>query len=300
MNVAIFIFDDIQILDFTGPMDVFSTKPQDFNTYTVGSSKKAITTYGGLSVNPSYSFENAPKPDLLIIPGGNVRAELEKEEVIRWIQETSRDAKHVLSICTGSFLIAKAGLLDGLTTTTYHRAIDRMKSFSSAYTVVADQRFVDNGKIWSSAGISSGIDASFQLISKIKGLGEAQDIALILEYDWHPNGNYVRAALADLELPELNLPGDTKMTLAKTEGDRNNWLMEGLLHTNLPQEKIISILQEQLEKGGFEAIQKVVQNGKTNFRWTKPSTGKPWVGSLSIVQASEKSYQFSLAQSKTQ
>jgi len=299
MNVAIFVFDQIQILDFTGPMDVFSTKTSLFRPYTVGSTKAAITTTGGLSVNPTYSFADAPQADILIIPGGSVGQELEKDAVITWIRDQAKQAQHVLSICTGSFLIAKAGLLDGLTTTTYHSAIPRMEAFGSQYKVVRDQRFVDNGKVICSAGISSGIDAAFHLVSKTHGMGVAQEIALRLEFDWQPQRNYARAALADLKLPQFPLPEATKLTISRTEGDRLQWFTSGKLEIPLSAQVLGDRLENFLTDNGYQEVTRQTEDKTFYLRWQKQESDALWTGYIQVDTAAEPAYLFKMEHQKS-
>lgn len=121
-NLAILIFDGVQIIDYTGPYEtfghVYNNDEAAFNIYTVSEKTNAITTSMGMSVNPKYSFENAPKPDVLLIPGGDVRGQLDNPNVIKWVKEKAEGAEVVLSVCNGAFILAKTGLLDGMEATT--------------------------------------------------------------------------------------------------------------------------------------------------------------------------------------
>ena len=200
-NLAILIFDGVQIIDYTGPYETFghtySNDGPTFNIYTVSEKTAPITTAMGMSVNPKYSFENAPEPDVLLVPGGNVDPQLENQNVIRWIQNKSRNAEIVMSVCNGAFILAKAGLLDGLEATTTAGLIPPFRLAAPKTRVVDDQRFVDNGKIITTAGLSSGIDGSLHVFERLFGRGTAQMAALGMEYNWDPESKFVRAALAD-------------------------------------------------------------------------------------------------------
>jgi putative intracellular protease/amidase len=200
-NLAILIFDGVQIIDYTGPFEtfghVYNNDAAAFNIYTVSEKSSAITTSMGMSVNPKYSFENAPKPDVLVIPGGDVRGQLDNPAVLKWVQEKSKDAEIVLSVCNGAFILAKAGLLDGLEATTTAGLIPRLREAAPKVKVVDDRRFVDNGKFITAAGLSSGIDGALHVIERLYGKGTAQTAALGMEYNWDPDSRYVRAALAD-------------------------------------------------------------------------------------------------------
>src|SRR5207237_4144378 len=165
-----------------------------FNIYTVAERAAPITTNVGMTVVPKYTFANAPKIDVLVLPGGDTRAGVNNPAVIKWVQDTAASAEYVMSVCNGAFYLAKAGLLDGLTATTFHGLIDQLKVAAPRTRVVIDQRFVDNGHIITAAGLSSGIDGALHLVEKIMGRGRAQEIAHALEYDWQPDAGYARAA----------------------------------------------------------------------------------------------------------
>ncbi len=200
-NLAILIFDGVQIIDYTGPYETFGHVYNDdtaaFNIYTVSEKANAITTSMGMSVNPKFSFENAPKPDVLVIPGGDVRGQLDNPSVLKWVQEKAQGAEIVLSVCNGAFILAKAGLLDGMEATTTAGLIPRLREAAPKVKVVDDRRFVDNGKFITAAGLSSGIDGALHVIERLHGKGTAQMAALGMEYNWDPESKYVRAALAD-------------------------------------------------------------------------------------------------------
>src|SRR5262249_32767595 len=185
-----------------------------------------IRTTFGQRVIPDFTLENCPKADILLVPGGNVDLQMASAKVIQWIQSRSKEAQYVMSVCTGAFLLAKAGLLDGGSATTFHRSIDDLAQSAPKTRVVSDQRFVDNGKVITTAGLSSGIDGALHLVGKILGNGAAQSTALGLEYQWDPDSNYARAALPDRFLPRLR---DLGAKLQKTEGNRDRWEVQWLV-----------------------------------------------------------------------
>ncbi len=174
-NTAIFLFDDVEVLDFAGPFEVFSvtdelSEYQRLAVYTVAKEQKPIRARNGLSVNPDYTIDNAPKPDILIIPGGDgTRAVLGQKDVISWILSSAGNAEKVLSVCSGALVLAKAGLLNGLKSTTHHQVFDTLEPLAQETQLVQGQRFVDNGKIITSAGISAGIDMSLHVIEQLFG-----------------------------------------------------------------------------------------------------------------------------------
>ena len=200
-NLAILIFDGVQIIDYTGPYETFGHAYADdgpaFNIYTVSEKAGPITTAMGMTVTPNYSFENVPRPDVLLIPGGGVKDQVANANVIKWVQDKSKDAEVVMSVCNGAFILAKAGLLDGLQATTTAGLIPMLREAAPKTKVVDDRRFVDNGKIITTAGLSSGIDGSLHVIERFFGRGTAQMAALGMEYNWDTESKFVRAALAD-------------------------------------------------------------------------------------------------------
>ncbi len=186
MNVAIFLYAQNQVLDFAGPYDAFVAGGSSFNVYTVGATQDPIITYPNLSINPQYSIHNAPNPDIIIIPAGLNNTV--NQETREWIVESAEKATYILSVCNGAFLIAELGLLDGLEATCHASGLNRLEQkFTKIKKVHRHTRYVDNGKVITSGGVSAGIDASFYLMSKILGEDRAQAAANGLEYIyWNP------------------------------------------------------------------------------------------------------------------
>jgi transcriptional regulator GlxA family with amidase domain len=190
-NVAILIFDEVEVLDFCGPFEVFSITGErenlnPFNVYTVAEKEKPILARNRLSVNPTYTIRDCPQPDILIVPGGlGTRKEMNNLLLIDWIRGCSQKAELVLSVCTGVLLLAKAGLLEGLGATTHHLAMDLLKKVAPNTSVQVDKRIVDNGRIVVSAGISAGIDMALHVVAKLLGKEQALDTAQYMEYDWN-------------------------------------------------------------------------------------------------------------------
>lgn len=228
MRAAILIFDGVQIIDYTGPYEVFGQA--GFDTFTVAERPDPVTTSMGMIVTPNYTLDQSPQPDVIVIPGGNIDPALGSPKVIRWIQEKERGARHVLSVCNGAFILAKTGLLDGLSTTTFYGLIDELKRVAPKTKVVTDRRYVDNGKYISTAGISSGIDGSLHVVSKIRGAGRAQMVALNMEYNWDPDSKYARASLADRHIRRvfgrglrLDSPAVSRHEVLSTKGGTERW-----------------------------------------------------------------------------
>ncbi len=244
-NVAILLFEGVQIIDYTGPYEVFG-QVRGLKVYTVSETGETLTTAMGMSVHPTHSFANAPAPDILVVPGGNAQAAYDNPRVVAWVREKAAKAEHVLSVCNGAFILAKAGLLDGKKATTFYGLITELRAFAPKTEVVTDQRYVDNGKVITSAGLSSGIDAALYLVSKMRGEARAKELALHLEYNWDPASTFARAALADLRLPAIEPPDGAVTTLVSSAGDRSQWERQVRIATEMPLGQLRSYVTEKI------------------------------------------------------
>jgi transcriptional regulator GlxA family with amidase domain len=200
MNVGIFIYDDIEVLDLGGPFEVFSVasrikprlepaSPPPFNVFTIGETTAPVRGRNNFIVTPAFSFADHPPIDLLVIPGGIVSAELKKETVIHWIATTAANSKLTASVCTGSSLLAQAGILDGKHATTHWSDIDDMKAMFPNVTVEEKVRWVEQGNLITSAGISAGIDMALHLVSRLESESLALATAKQMDYHWIRNRN---------------------------------------------------------------------------------------------------------------
>jgi len=194
-NVGILIFDQVEVLDFAGPFEVFSRTRVDpsreairtdegapFRPFTVAKTGAPVTATGGLRVLPDHEFADAPRIDLLVVPGGfGTRPLLQDEETLDWIRAVARDARQVTSVCTGSMLLARAGLLQGKRATTHWAALSELEALGGGVTVERGARWVDDGII-SSAGVSAGIDMAFYVVEKLLGKEVADRTARYIDY----------------------------------------------------------------------------------------------------------------------
>ncbi len=194
-NVGILIFDNVGVLDFAGPFEVFSrTRLQPgpearrsddsapFRVFTVARSAAPVVTTGGLRVLPHFAFADAPSIDLLVVPGGfGTRALIHDEDTLAWIRRVAASARKVTSMCTGSLLFARAGLLEGRRATTHWGAHDLLQSLSDRIKVERDLRVVDDGII-TSAGVAAGIDMAFYVVETLFGRDVADETAHYIEF----------------------------------------------------------------------------------------------------------------------
>ncbi len=190
MNIAIYIYDQAEVLDFSGPFEVFSTASrinksgEPFSVFLVGETGATVTARGGFSVNPAFGFHDHPQIDLLIVAGGVHTEEIKKPKVVNWIADTAKKAKLVASVCTGAFLLAEAGVLSNQNVTTHWEDIpDLQKDYPNLH-VHKNKRWIDEGDRVTSAGISAGIDMSLHLVSKLHSKELALKTAKQMEFDW--------------------------------------------------------------------------------------------------------------------
>jgi transcriptional regulator GlxA family with amidase domain len=197
-RVCIVLFDEVEVLDFCGPFEVFSVTGgrqglTPFEVYTASKDGERITARGGLSVNPAFSFENCPRPDILLMPGGmGTRREMNNPGMLDWLRRIAGGAELILSVCSGALVLAKAGLLNGLSATTHHCALDELRAIDQDITVDSEKRFIDNGRVIVSAGISSGIDMSLHVVARLMGKEQALETARYMEYEWSCKDSQVR------------------------------------------------------------------------------------------------------------
>jgi transcriptional regulator GlxA family with amidase domain len=187
-NVAIRIFDDVEVLDFAGPFEVFAVTDElqnreSFHTFTLALAPGGVRARNGLKVVPDFTLENCPPPHVLVIPGGaGTRRLFDKSALLEWLRMKTRHAEVVMSVCTGALVLARAGLLDGLRATTHHENFAELRQLAPHTEVVETERFVDNGKILTAAGISAGIDCSLHVVARLLGTDAATTTARYMEY----------------------------------------------------------------------------------------------------------------------
>ena len=196
-TIGIYLYNNIEVLDFAGPFEVFSTAQRMyclefhnptkrlFDIVTIAEKQANVIARGGLKVFPMHGIDYHPHIDVLIVPGGVVAAEMNKQNILSWISSTSERADITASVCTGAFLLAQAGLLlDGMEVTTHWEDIEELRHSFPELIVKENIRWIDNGHIITSAGISAGIDMSLHLVSRLAGKEHAVKTARQMEYDW--------------------------------------------------------------------------------------------------------------------
>ncbi|MGH8808059.1 MAG: DJ-1/PfpI family protein [Noviherbaspirillum sp.] len=203
LSVGILVFDEVEILDFSGPYEVFSTAARLharqggagtlFRCFLVAPVMRPVRTRGGMKVLPDCTLLPSSDIDVLLVPGGDVSAVMNNTEVIDWLRAQAQDARIVASVCTGAFLLGAAGVLDGLQVTTHWEDQQDLQARFPALTVRPDVAWADCGKVVTSAGISAGIDMSLHLVERLAGRQLAQATATQMEYTWNTDGTDDRA-----------------------------------------------------------------------------------------------------------
>lgn len=193
MNIGIYIYDESEVLDFSGPFEVFSTAervaktPDIFNVFLVSEAGDTVTARGNYMVKPHFGFSSHPNIDVLIVVGGVYTGEVKKPRVLNWIKKQSNNIKLVASVCTGVFLLAEAKVLINQKVTTHWEDIPNLRKEYPNLEVIENQRWVDEGEVVTSGGISAGIDMSLHLVSKLHNQELAEKTAKQMEFEWTKN-----------------------------------------------------------------------------------------------------------------
>jgi transcriptional regulator GlxA family with amidase domain len=202
-TVGIYIFDDVEVLDFAGPFEVFSVagqklEPKPFQVFLMAQHNRPIIARNTFQVLPHFTLESAPIPDLLLIPGGGghrpdgtpfgTRLELSNPVLLEYIHKIHPQTELTLSVCTGALILAKAGLLSHQKANTHHLGLEALQNIDSSIDVQTGIKWVESGKLITSGGISAGIDMSLHVVAKLLGKELALETAHYMEYDWfHAN-----------------------------------------------------------------------------------------------------------------
>jgi transcriptional regulator GlxA family with amidase domain len=227
-NVAIVLYQGVEVLDFAGPAEVFAAAARQgddrgtpaFNVYTVATTRDSIVSQGFIDVIPDYALADAPPPDLIIIPGGSSNAMLDDTAFMDWLASSQARAQVTLTVCTGAMAPAALGLFDGLTVTTHYGSIDQLQRLAPEARVERGVRFVDNGHLITTAGVSAGIDGSLHLVARLLGRHVADQTAQYMEYRWVPEPDH-ESAYTDGN-PSLDARG-REMQLALIDAQAADW-----------------------------------------------------------------------------
>lgn len=204
-RIGIIVFDEVEVLDFCGPFEVFSVTRLDeerrrdesspFEALLVAEFDRIVIATGGMKVAPDFTFENCPPLDILVAPGGlGTRREMKNHAMLSFVVSRAAQVEIMASVCTGSLILGNAGLLDGLRATTHWRSLDLMRELFPKVTVDSELHVVDQGRIITAAGISAGIDMALHLVARYCGETVARSTAKHMEYPY-PESNARRVNL---------------------------------------------------------------------------------------------------------
>ena len=192
MNIGVALFEGAEELDWAGPWEVLAAWalqwPDDgVHVFTLAREDRPVTCAKGLRVLPDETWETAPPLDVLVYPGGRgTRRELQDEAVLDWIRDLAAGDTVVASVCTGSLVLAAAGLLDGKPATTHWGSLELLPKLGREIEVRPDDRFVDNGNILTAAGVSAGIDMALHLVARLHSTERAREVRRYIQYDPEP------------------------------------------------------------------------------------------------------------------
>ena len=289
-KVAVLVFNGVEVIDSMGPYELFGAA--GYNVYTVGETKEPVTSAMGMTMVPKYTFADAPRPDVLVVPGGGVRGAQNNAALLKYVVDVTGTTQHTMSVCNGSFILASAGLLDGLTATSTYGNVLRLHEQFPKVKVVGDQRFVDNGKIITTAGLSAGMDGALHVIAKLDGEERARQVALGEEYHWEPGGGYVRPAMADRFIPSIDVEKEAGSTadwkVVSSTGDAAHWDITVRGASQQTAEQLLGnfgrALEQQARWTAAPATAVAAKGGPSSRSWSfQDLDGRTWRGTLTVA-----------------
>jgi len=297
-KVAILIFDGVQIIDYSGPYEVFADA--GYEVYTVAATKHPVTTAAGdgMKLTPKYTLSDAPQADIVVIPGGGYEAP-SNSAAVAWIKRQHVHDQHTMSVCNGAFTLANTGLLNGLRATTTAGNMLRMRRTYPQIKVINDERVIDDGKIITTAGLSAGIDGALHVVAVMDGEDAAQSVALGIEYDWQPNHPYVRGTMADRLVPSVDPSAIGEWIAGRRNGDKDHWQRATWFKSKLSAPELFSVVQTAYEKayaadglwspGSFHMASSGPLKAGVSF---DDQDGHHWQGALTVEPTAGDAHQF--------
>jgi len=190
-KIAILIFDKVEVLDFAGPFEVFSVSYDAegnklYDVCLIAEEEGVVKARNNFQVIPNKTIETKEKFDMVLIPGGfGTRTEMHKETIKNWVKAQFEQVELMLSVCTGALVLATSGLLENLSATTHHGAFDELAAVAPNTKIIKGTKYVDNGKVITSGGISAGIEMALHVVAKEHGIEQARKTANYMEYTWN-------------------------------------------------------------------------------------------------------------------
>ncbi len=286
-QVGILIFNGADVMDVTGPLSVF--EHAGFRVVTIGLSSDEVRIGHTLKIAPDFTPDHVPDIDVLVLPGGGMAESNPGHQVIQKLIQDVRDSADILfSVCSGAFFLGEAGLLEGQEATTFASLIPDLSSAYPTAIVRNDVKYTDNGKIVTSSGLSSGMDAALHVVSKYIGMGRAQNIANHMEYEWSRASDYARTQLAEnfiIGLQHMMLLFSSEFHFS--QGDQDSWLYKFKIDDSVQPDLVISLLEKEIMKLDNWEIKKRNMSENIQGEITHPILGKGHFN-IQVLQSENK------------
>lgn len=245
-TVAILLYNGADIMDVTGPMSVF--EHAGFNVMTVAKDDTPKAIGMSLKLTPNFTFKSLPKVDVIMVPGGSAESN-QDPIIVDWLKERDSDTDTMFSVCSGAFYLGAAGILDHQEATTFASLIPTLKNQFPKTKVLNDVKYTNTGHVVTSSGLSSGIDASFEVVAKYYGVGRTQNIANHMEYAWKRKNDYARTQLADNYINQFNdLIRQFSTEFFYSEGDMNSWEYRYQLWDGVEIDHFMKFIHHEMSK----------------------------------------------------
>lgn len=284
LRVAVLIFDGVEDIDYSGPMEVFGQTGATI--FTVASSTESVHSAWGLKMTPDFDLEHAPLADIVVVPGGNVTSVIHNPKALDWVRARVSDSRAVMSVCTGAFIMGKAGLLDGQSATTIVGATAQLAELFPKAKVVKDRRYVDNGKIVTTGGLSSGIDGALHMVDRELGRLRAEDVARGMEYEWRADDKLAFGQLAAYQMPDVTefVPKGAMWERLVDHGDVSRWEVGGRIELAAGTTAFLDNSTAKMRAAGWLDVPGTIKLGRS---YTKTENGKTWKVVIAVKSANE-------------
>ncbi len=248
LTAGMLLFDHADIMDVTGPWSVLVHN--GVRVVSFAKSLEPVTIGMSMELMPDFTLDNLPDVDILVFPGsGLADSNPGDREIQEFIKKRYASTEVLFSVCTGAFFLAESGYLNDGEATTFASAIPRLRKNYPKIKVLDNSKYTDNGKTVTSAGLSSGIDAAFHVVSKFRGEGAVQDVANHMEYPWSRSTEYARSQLADNFISGIkNIVSLFSKQYLYSRGDENSWKYDYLLSGAIPSYEVIAVIKNELSK----------------------------------------------------
>jgi len=248
LTAGMLLFEHADIMDVTGPWSVMVHNGVEVVSFA--KTKDPVTIGMSMELKPDFTFDNLPDVDILIFPGSGLAESNPGDAAIQaFIKERAASTEVLFSVCSGAFFLAESGLLDGKDATTFASLIPQLRENYPSINVLDHVKYTDNGKIVTTAGLSSGIDGAFHVVSKFRGQGSVQDVANHMEYAWNKSTDYARTQLADQFIVGIkNVASLFADTYLHSGGDLNHWEYRYSISPEIAGDKVLRIIKKELMK----------------------------------------------------